>query len=459
MMASKLKVPATTVPGRGEAVSSSLDVLSHSCCGPEEMNDIVKRVTECLSINEAYPDVETVIKDRCVRNEVLGLIRDGLDDLSVLARRIEAALTPAALCGEATNKKELLKLSKKDEWFLVQEHLVAEEREAERQRLERKRKEQAAKQREHQDFLKQVKLEKEGKKREKARELEAMKQERRELEAEARRQRAARRQAGEAVRADRESQVKRAKDKQMLVTKLKKVVDDQEKRAVMASLRDERERIVQGRLQAQQDMQSVLKENQKTLEQKKLDDQKEKEEAIRCMQEYSKMLLHQEQQRQRQLERIQEIQRAQEQAPNMDIVAAGTKAWVDDMIVEKQAQQIERKAIEREEKAREAMLQRNDEMLKTLDQQVKEKLGSLAAERMKKATDKQRLADLDRESKENLQAARQRAADKCLALKRGLDIQIIHQRKVNRASVGMNRLERALNAQVLQKARGRRGVV
>jgi hypothetical protein len=39
-----------------------------------------------------------------------------------------------------------------------------------------------------------------------------------------------------------------------------------------------------------------------------------------------------------------------------------------------------------------------------------------------------------------------------MALKRGLDLQIIEQRKGIRARIGMNHPERALNAQMLQKA-------
>ena len=420
----------------------------------EEMDDLVERVTACLSMTEAYPDVEETTKDRCVREEVLGMVRDGLDDLSVLARRIETALSPAKLSGETTNKKTLLKLSKEDEWFLVQEHLVAEEREQQRRRSQQKKEEQAAKQREHQDFLRQIKLKKEEQKREKACELEAMKKKRSELEAEARRERAVRRQEGDAVRANRQAQVTLAKAKQALVSKLRKMVDEREKQAVMDSLREERERLAQERQRAQGEMQRVLVENQKSLEQKQIDTEKEKAETIKCMEEYSKMLLHQEQERQRQLERIHEFQRAQELAPGIDVVAAGTKIWIEDKIVEKHAKQKEQAAIEREQQARLAAQRRNDEVVKALDEQVKGKQSNRAAGVVKKAADKQRLVQMGEEAKENLRAARQCAAEKCVALKRGLDLQLVQQRKAMRAGLGMNRLERALNAQILQKARG-----
>jgi small-conductance mechanosensitive channel len=101
-----------------------------------------------------------------------------------------------------------------------------------------------------------------------------------------------------------------------------------------------------------------------------------------------------------------------------------------------------------------AARRRNDEVVKALDEQVKGKQSNRAAELVTNAAEKQRLVQAGEEAKENLRAARQRAADKCLALKRGLDVQLVQQRKAIRAGLGMNRLERALNAQVLQKARG-----
>ena len=421
-----------------------------------DIDDLVRRVTECLSINEQYPDVHAPTKDLCIRNEILGLVRDGLDDLAVLARRIEASLSPAALSGEAAGKRELVKLSKEDEWYLVQEHLVSEERELEKRRLAQKKEDQAAKQREHKEFLRQSKLNKEQEKREKALELERIKQTRIEAEAAARRERAARRQAGEAVRADREAQVKRAKEKQVLVGKLKKVVDEQEKQSAAQSMRDERARLARERQQAQEEMTRVLLENQKSLEQKRIESEKEKEETIRCMEEYSKMLLNQEQQRQRQLERIHEIQRAQEQSSDRDIVAAGTKVWMDDAVVAKHAEARDLEAATREAATRAAAKQRKEDVLKALDEQVKAKLEVKRAELVAKAKDKERLEQVDAQSKENHRKAMQRAADKCVALKRGLDVQIVQQRKAVRATVGMNRTEGALNAGVLAKAVGGR---
>lgn len=419
------------------------------------LDDLVRRVTECLSINKNYPDVNDPTKDRCIRTEILGLIRDGLDDLSVLARRIEVSLSPASLSGDATGKRELIKLSKEDEWYLVQEHLVAEDRESQKRRLAQKKEEQAARQREHKEFLRQAKLDKDMQKKEKALELERAKQMRIEAEAEARRERAARRQAGEAVRADREAQVKRAEEKQVLLTKLKKVVDEQEKQMVIQSMCEERTRLDKARQRAREDLQCVLQENQKSLEQKRVEALREKEETIRCMEEYSKMLLHQEQERHRQLERIHEIQRVQETAPDRDLVAAGTKAWIDDAVVDKHAKERDLKAAMRDEEARAAALKRNEDVLKALDEQVKAKLEGKRADAVFKAAEKKRLVEMDAQSKENHRKAMQRAADKCLALKRGLDVQIVQQRKAVRASVGMNRLERALNAQVLAKAVGR----
>ena len=449
-MVNKPNVPGASSPGALQPATTA----TLSTAEADEMNDLVKRVTACLSINETYPDVEATKKDRCVRDEVLGMVRDGLDDLSVLARRIEAALSPATLSGEVTSKKEVLQLSKEDEWFLVQEHLVAEERERQRRCSEQKKKEQAAKQREHQEFLLQAKVKKEEQKREKARELEAMKKNRSELEAHARHERAARRQEGEAVRANRQAQVTRAKETQALVSKLRKVVDEREKQAVMDSLREEQERLARERRLAQDEMQRLLAENQKTLELKQLEAQKEKAETVKCMEEYAKMLLHQEQQRHRQLERIHEIQRAQERAPDTDLVAAGTKTWIDDAVVDKQAWQNEQAAFEREKQAQLAAQRRNNEVVKALDEQVKGKQSNRNAQLMTKAADKQRLIQMGEEAKENHRTARRQAVDKRLALKRGLDVQIVQQRNSIRAGLGMNRLERALNAQVLQKARG-----
>ena len=288
--------------------------------------------------------------------------------------------------------------------------------------------------------------------------MQLMKQKRRELEADVRRERATRRRMGAAVRADREEQVKLAKEKQELSKKLRRVVEEEEKQLVVQSLREERERLAKEKRRAQEDMESVLLENQKSLEQKRAEAQKEKEETMRCMEEYSRMLLHQEQERERQLERIHEIQRAQEQAPALDLVAAGTKAWVDDAVVAEQAAQRELTARQKEEDVRKAAQRRNEETLKTLGRQVEEKLEKRAAELRVKHADKSRLAAMDRESKENHKAAMQKAADKCLALKRGLDVQIAQQRKAIRASVGMNRLERALNAHVLRQARSSKNI-
>ena len=138
-------------------------------------------------------------------------------------------------------------------------------------------------------------------------------------------------------------------------------------------MRDERARLARERQQAQEEMTRVLLENQKSLEQKRIESEKEKEETIRCMEEYSKMLLNQEQQRQRQLERIHEIQRAQEQSSDRDIVAAGTKVWMDDAVVAKHAEARDLEAASREAATRAAAKQRKEDVLKALDEQVKAK--------------------------------------------------------------------------------------
>ena len=91
-------------------------------------------------------------------------------------------------------------------------------------------------------------------------------------------------------------------------------------------------------------------------------------------------------------------------------------------------------------------------MLKALNEQVKVKLEVKRAESLAKAVEKERLAEIDAQSRVSRRKAKQLAVDKSSALKRGLDVQVTQQRKAIRAGVGMNHTERALNRALLVKA-------
>lgn len=193
----------------------------------------------------------------------------------------------------------------------------------------------------------------------------------------------------------------------------------------------------------------MLEENQKSQKQKIEQAKAEKEENKRCMEEYSRMLFKQEQERKKKIEKIQEIQKKHEATSACHAFHA--KRWVEDSIVAQQASEIERKQVERDIDMIMQKKKRKMSLVSVLNAQMEEKRAERAKERYGKSVEKEKLTVMNAQVQQMRQNEIQNAANACVRLKTGLDEQIRRQRKAIRDNMGMNQKERCLNATVLSK--------
>lgn len=205
----------------------------------------------------------------------------------------------------------------------------------------------------------------------------------------------------------------------------------------------------QAKIKAKEEMKLVLEENSRYQEEKILQGKADREESKRCMEEYAKILQKQEDQRKSQLEKIKQIQSAQE----ISCPALHSKRWVDDALVNKQAQEKEMQQSEQETMKNDKINKSREEMMKVLEKQVEEKLARKAKEKKDKALDKAAMAAMHAEARNERNIRLQKAANACINLKNGLDDQIREQRNAIRAKIGMNHFEKCFNAKLLNRAK------
>lgn len=205
------------------------------------------------------------------------------------------------------------------------------------------------------------------------------------------------------------------------------------------------------KLKARAELESVLEENQKSQKLNMDRVKADKEENKRCMEEYSRMLLKQERQREYQLQKIQEIQKAQEVTSACHALHA--KKWIDDSVVAKQASEFEKKQSEREKDLLEQQKKNQKNLVTTLNAQMEEKRMEREREKQRKSVEKDALIVMNEETKQIKEREIQKAANACIKLKNGLDEQIMQQKRAIRANMGMNHLEKCLNARVLRQVK------
>jgi len=203
------------------------------------------------------------------------------------------------------------------------------------------------------------------------------------------------------------------------------------------------------RSKARDELQSVLEENQKSLKQKLEQARADREENKRCMEEYSRMLLKQEQERKNQLDKVQKIQKDQEVTSACH--SLHTKRWVEDTVVEQQAADLERKQAERDTEMLKQQQKRKKSLVAVLNAQLEEKKAQRAKERHRKSVEKDKLMAMNAETQDLREREIQRAAKACMKLKSGLDEQIRQQRKAIRDNIGMNHTEKCMNAKMLRQ--------
>lgn len=200
---------------------------------------------------------------------------------------------------------------------------------------------------------------------------------------------------------------------------------------------------------ARAELEFVLHENKKSQRQKLDKARAEREENKRCMEEYSRMLSKQEEQRKMNFLRIQEIQKVQESTNARH--ALHSKRWVDDDVVARQASELEKKQAERDKLRFEQKHKNKIDLITTLDAQIQEKHAKRAKEMEKKSAEKDNVVATNAKSKQIMDRELQMAADARMKLKHGLDVQIMQQKRSILANKGMNHSEKALNSKMLQQ--------
>ena len=415
---------------------------------------LVQKVSKCLNLHEKYTHVDLSVQDACIRKEILALVEQGsinwMTCLDLLARRIDASLGPVNGKRGKKNKREELKMSKLDEWYLVQQHLAKEENEREKEREEQKRQHMVECQQKRKEHLLEASRKKKEEKRRKKEEYIRLKEEVRKAKEDDERARLQQRLRANQLKNDRQAQIELESEKKSIATTLKSLVDEKEKKMIADTLKKEQQMHRAAKMQAMKELESVYKENKQLQKKKKEEKQAEKEESKRCMEEYTRMLLKQEEERKMQLKKIQEIQERNEMISMSNSTC--TKRWIDDALVEKQAKENEIKYMEESKEKTEKKTRANEECIEILNRQVQEKLKRQKEDERLKESERLRLAGMKKETSLKQHLAIQKATDACIKLKEGLDTQIREQRKAKMSRIGMNSMERRLNATILRKA-------
>ena len=203
---------------------------------------LIKKVNDCLSIEENYLNMDVAFRDACVKREILTMVQEGsvysTDSVQILISRIRSLLSSSVKEGRRgkKNKREELRLSKLDEWYLVQQHLVQEEKES-KKGMARKRAEEIVKlQSERQELLKQINKKRLDQRRKKTDELRRVRESVKAAEREAAKEMEARQAAGQRLKDERQAQIKLERKKKEILIDLKRVVDEKEKQIVLESM-------------------------------------------------------------------------------------------------------------------------------------------------------------------------------------------------------------------------------
>ena len=209
------------------------------------VDQLVKKVNHCLSIDEKYAHVKGSLKDECIRREILAMVQEGsagsMDSLTVLATRIDSSLSSYCTRRGKKNKREQLQLSKLDEWYLVQQQLAMEEKESQKRVAQEKMKAKENSQRERKEFLKELDQTKREQRRRKRDELLQVREDVKKAEKAAARERESKRLLGERLKAERQSQIMAEVKKKEIVSDMRRMADEAEKESILSSLRGEQE--------------------------------------------------------------------------------------------------------------------------------------------------------------------------------------------------------------------------
>lgn len=213
----------------------------------EIISGLVSKVNECMSIDGTCPHVDSSFMDACIRREILAMIQEGSVDstasVQVLTSRIKEILSSSSKEGKRgrKNKREELRLSKLDEWYLVQQHLVQEEQESKKRMAQKKSEEVAKLQSERRELLKQMSRKRLDQKKKKADDLCRVRETVQAAEREATLEREARRVAGQKLKAERQAQIKFERKKREILHDLKMAVDEKEKHTILESMKEEQQ--------------------------------------------------------------------------------------------------------------------------------------------------------------------------------------------------------------------------
>ncbi|KAI8112314.1 hypothetical protein M9434_003637 [Picochlorum sp. BPE23] len=415
---------------------------------------LVQKVSKCLNLQEKYTHVDISVQDACIRKEILALVEqesiNWMTSLELLAKRIDASLGAVHGKRGKKNKREELKMSKLDEWYLVQQHLAKEEHEKEKEQEKQRRQHMVECQQKRKEHLLEASRKKKEEKRRKKEECIRLKEEVRRAKEDDEKAKLQQRLRANQLKNDRQAQIELEREKKSIATTLKSLVDEKEKKSIADALKKEQQMRRTAKMQAVKELESVYQENKQLQRKKKEEKEAEKEESKRCMEEYTRMLLKQEDERRMQLKKIQEIQDRQEMISMSNSTC--TKRWIDDALVEKQAKENDMKYMAESKAKTEKKARANEECIEILNRQVQEKLERQKEQAQMKESERLKLAGMKKESNIKQHLAIQKATDACIKLKEGLDTQIREQRKAKMSRIGMNSMERRLNAKILRKA-------
>lgn len=226
----KLKAPHKNSP------KPSIDVLIHT---------LISKVDACLCLDGSHSiNVDAAFKDACIRREILAMVKEGsihgTDSVQILTSRIQSLLSNSNKCNRGKkNKREELRLSKLDEWYLVQQYLVQEERESTKKMAQKRAEERATFQNEHRRLLEEIKKRGMDKKRKKVEELRMVQECVRKAARDVAEEMEVRKLAGQRLRQEREEQIELERKKREILEGLCRLVDENEKHDILNSIRNE----------------------------------------------------------------------------------------------------------------------------------------------------------------------------------------------------------------------------
>lgn len=122
------------------------------------LDELVKRISSMLALDGKHSRSEV---EGCVRAEVASMLKegsivDGLQSYDILRSRIEESFKGGGLDRVLLKKKDLHKVKKRDEWYLVQQYGLEEEKKTRAERREEERKMRIASKEEHSELMHQL---------------------------------------------------------------------------------------------------------------------------------------------------------------------------------------------------------------------------------------------------------------------------------------------------------------